>query len=104
MRTNSEIFLRALASGFPVELKGRTFRLIKAGDDIIAPSGVYHADWDVLVTLATARSGDGPERQVMMPCDVEFNILMSMCTAMTEEERFNIVASQVLAQENSRKR
>jgi hypothetical protein len=104
MRSNSEVFFRALQSGLPVQFNGRTWKQIKAGEDIVCPSGVYHSDWDVLVTLGTMSKGDGPDEQIMMVSDMGYNDIMQMCSKMTEAERFDIITSNVLMMEHSRKR
>lgn len=102
LRSNGTIFIRALQSGHPVAFRGDIWKLIKAGDDIVAPSGVYVAEWDVLVTLGQAQKGN-VIRDIMMPCDIAFNDLMRMCRDMSDHERIDIVASQVLMSQNSKK-
>lgn len=101
VRTNVDIFVRALMQYHPVLFRGYTYKMIKAGGEIVCPSGIYEVDYDVLVTLATMTTGN-KEEQVMMPCDMSFNDLSRMCQDMTEEERFDIVASQVLYSERKR--
>lgn len=103
MRSNEEVFIRAVMSGMPVQYRNVTYQLIKAGDHIEAPSGTYIAGWDVLVAQAEMTNGTDRPRTVMLPCQLTLNDMLRMGHNMTEEERIDIISSTVLTSMNKRR-
>lgn len=102
MRTNVEILVRALMSGHVVNYRNYQYKLIKAGEDIVCPSGIYESTSDVLVNL-TEMINDNGTMQVMMPCQLSFNDILQMATDMSEMERLDIISSQVLMSMNKQR-
>lgn len=89
-RPKWEIVLRALKTGVPVYVGHYDYKLVKAGDPITTPSGVYESDHDVLCYMMS-----GAETYTL-PADIPMNSFFEMCETLTEEDCIHIIASSVL--------
>lgn len=97
LRTNAEVFIRALMTYHPVHYRGTTYQVIKAGETIYGISEEFESDHDVFVQHVAVHGEKRSIRQTTLPLDFSLNNIFMMCSDMTEEERFDIISANVIA-------
>jgi len=93
-RSNFDVVMRALSEYVPVTLGGRVYRLIKAGDPIVAVSGVFESDHDVLChVLQMFKNESKAYAEITLPADLTVNNLIELADSLTEEDIINCIFS-----------
>lgn len=91
-RTNYDVVLRALMAGVDVTIDNCVYRLVRAGEPIVAMSGDYESDHDVLCMVLNSSNG----KAYTLPADLTMNNFFAICDTITEAERVDIIASHAL--------